>query len=205
MSDARFEPYDYDLEDENDPTQMRVLPEGRNGSACRVAFLASTHDLSTLARRVSDLVASDSRVLLVYVFGSYARGDIGPLSDLDIAVLLTRTASVAHSRADLIGAFSTLSGHTSVDLIILNQTPIELAYSVISQGKVLYARTLAERVEYEANVLGRYGDYLPFLRAQREDILEGAGNDRRVQRYRETLGRTQRTLGAPGTAKGTAC
>jgi hypothetical protein len=44
-------------------------------------------------------------------------------------------------------------------------------------------------------VLSRYGDYLPVLRAQRQSILEEGAHDRRVQRYREALGRTERALG----------
>jgi hypothetical protein len=58
-----------------------------------------------------------------------------------------------------------------VDLVLLNQAPIELAYRVIAQGKWVYEESRAVRVEYEAYVLGRYGDYLPVLRKQREQIL----------------------------------
>ena len=54
---------------------------------------------------------------------------------------------------------------------------------------------VATRVEYEAHVLSRYGDYLPVLRAQRDDILQRDKHAHRVQRYRAALGRTERTLG----------
>jgi predicted nucleotidyltransferase len=199
MSNAQFGPNDYQREDEHELAQMSVLPEGRDAEVCR----ASAPDLFTLAQQIGDVVTPDPRVSLVYVFGSRAQGDPGPMSDLDLAVLLTRTAPVAALRAELAHEFSAFSNGFPVDLIILNHASIELAFSVVSQGKVLFERSLAERVEYEADVLSRYGDYLPFLRAQRKDILEGAGNDRRVQRYREALGRTERTLGTLGTIKGT--
>jgi uncharacterized protein len=89
-----------------------------------------------------------------------------------------------------------------LDMLDLKQAPIELAYHVISSGRLLYQRSAFDRVEYESNVLSQYGDYLPVLRSQRDQILAGDQNDRRVQRYRTALERTRRTLGTPRTAKG---
>ena len=155
-------------------------------------------DIQSLQRRIEAIVNAQTQVRLVYLFGSQVGGEIGPLSDIDLGVLLARDAPVARIRAQLTHLFSVALGGNPVDLIILNQAPIELAYAVIAQGKILYQHDRAERVEYEADVMSRYGDYLPFLRAQRQDILEGGGNARRVQRYREALGRTQRALGASG-------
>lgn len=155
-------------------------------------------DIQSLQRSVEAVVNAQVQVRLVYLFGSQVSGEIGPLSDIDLGVLLARDAPMARIRAQLAHHLSAALGGDSVDLVILNQAPIELAYAVIAQGKILYQRDRAERVEYEADVMSRYGDYLPFLRAQRQDILEGGGNARRVQRYREALGRTQRALGTPG-------
>lgn len=45
-----------------------------------------------------------------------------------------------------------------------------MAFAVIAQGKVLLQRDLETRVEYEADTLSRYYDYLPVLRAQREEV-----------------------------------
>jgi hypothetical protein len=49
-------------------------------------------------------------------------------------------------------------------------------------------------VEYEAHVMSVYGDYLPVLRAQREEILRGGERGTGIQRYRKALGRTRRAL-----------
>jgi hypothetical protein len=71
---------------------------------------------------------------------------------------------------------------------------VELAYAVIAQGQLLYQRSAAERVEFEAKVLSLYADSLPILRRQREEILKDVGKETRIQRYREALGRTEQTL-----------
>jgi hypothetical protein len=48
-------------------------------------------------------------------------------------------------------------------------------------------------------LLGLNGDYLLALRSQRDQILEGDENAKRIQRYREAFGRTQRMLGPART------
>jgi predicted nucleotidyltransferase len=155
--------------------------------------------ITNLRQRIEAIAGAQAEVRIVYLFGSQIDGEIGPLSDVDLGVLLAPGAPVARIRAQLAPLFSEALRGVPVDLIILNRAPIELAYAVIAQGKVLYEQGLSERVEYEADTMSRYGDYLPFLRAQRQAILAGADDERRVHRYREALGRTQRALGTPGT------
>ncbi len=81
-----------------------------------------------------------------------------------------------------------------VDLVVLNGAPVELSYAVITTGLVAYEVSATERVEYEASILSRYGDFLPILRQQRNEILEDRDNETGIQRYRATLGKTQRLL-----------
>ncbi|MCL5960363.1 MAG: nucleotidyltransferase domain-containing protein [Chloroflexi bacterium] len=52
------------------------------------------------------------------------------------------------------------------DVVLLNRAPVELACAVVVQGRLIYQRDEATRVEYEAGVKSRYGDYLPVLRVQ---------------------------------------
>jgi predicted nucleotidyltransferase len=145
-------------------------------------------------------LASEPQVSLAYLFGSQANGVIGPLSDYDLGVLVERPS--AELRYRLSYHVGRLMDTDRVDLVLLNQAPVELAYAIIAQGRLLYQRNLALRVEFEAGVLSRYGDYVPILRQQRQDILQGGRHEARVHRYREALGRTERTLAAIGAAQG---
>jgi hypothetical protein len=86
-------------------------------------------------------------------------------------------------------------GTDRIEVVVLNSAPVELAYTVIAQGERLYERDVSTRVEFEADVMSRYGDYLPVLRALREDVLRGDRDGTRVRRYRAALERTERTLG----------
>jgi len=148
-----------------------------------------------LRDKLPDILAGLEEISLVYLFGSRIEGHLGPMSDYDLGVLIDRGADAGQVHARLTHELVRALQTDRVDVVVLNRAPIELAYAIIAQGKVLYQRDAAARVEYEAQVLSRYGDYLPVLRAQRDDILRGDTDDNRVQRYRAALGRTERTLG----------
>ena len=155
-------------------------------------------------------------VSLVYLFGSRAEkisegknGDtkIGPLSDYDFGVFL-------FGSKEEIADFSTgkrfklQSGLASkldskVDVIVLNNSPIELQYNAISFGVRVFESGPETRVEYESRVLSLYGDYLPVLRSQRDDVISGGNtSDARVQRYREALGQAERVFKQARTSEG---
>ena len=139
-------------------------------------------------------IAEMPYVKLAYLFGSRVSGHVGASSDYDVGVLLdpdadalAATARIAHELA--------LTLHTDrIDVVALNRAPIELAHAIIAQGQVFYQRDNVTRVEYEAQVMSRYGDYLPVLRAQRNDLLQENDYAPRIQRYRTAFRRTERTL-----------
>ncbi|MDZ7762720.1 MAG: nucleotidyltransferase domain-containing protein [Desulfovermiculus sp.] len=133
-------------------------------------------------------------IALVYLFGSRVEGNIGPQSDYDFGILLDRDADKAAIRSSLASDLASLLQSPRIDVVLLDQAPIELSFAVISQGEILYERDVATRVDFEAKVMGLYFDYLPFLRRSRDDILKEDPYAARVLRYRKALGRTQRTL-----------
>jgi predicted nucleotidyltransferase len=130
---------------------------------------------------------------LAYIFGSRADGKVGPISDYDIAVLYAKLHA-PNLRYELAHKLKKKLMTDRVDLVVLNDAPIELRYSVIASGIVVYEVNVKTRVEYEALTLSMYGDFLPVLRNQREDILKEGNNETGIQRYRAALGKTQRLL-----------
>jgi predicted nucleotidyltransferase len=153
-------------------------------------------DFEILVRKIEQVFNRMPEISLGYLFGSRFEGRQGPLSDYDWAVLVDWYSLEKPVQAILTHELASILQTSRIDVVILNRAPIELAYHVIAQGKLIYSRDIFTRVEYEANVLGRYGDYLPVLRAERHQILEGDAHAVRVQRYRTTFGRTERTLSA---------
>jgi predicted nucleotidyltransferase len=159
-------------------------------------------DVQALQDELSTILPCLEGVCLVYLFGSQVEGNVGPMSDYDLALLVDRAVDGRRVQARLAHELARALHTDRVDVVLLNRASIELAYAIVAQGKLLYEQDVATRVEYEATVLSRYGDYLPVLRTQREDILRGEDHDRRVRRYRAALGRTERTLGQIAAAQG---
>jgi hypothetical protein len=85
-----------------------------------------------------------------------------------------------------------------VDLVILNDTPIELKYKVVATGKIIFKKNSIVRTEFEADTLSQYFDYLPVLREQKKDILKvkskGERYEDRIKRYRAALRKTEEML-----------
>ena len=137
-------------------------------------------------------------ILLAYFFGSQLKGKTGPLSDYDIAILLSSEQTPFQFKYKLQHELVNIFNYERIDLIILNDAPIELKYHVIASGQIIYQKDSAIKVEFEADTLSRYFDYLPVLKAQRQDILDfkprGVKYDRRIQRYGAALRKTEKKL-----------
>ena len=151
-------------------------------------------ELHELREKIAALAQTYPAILLAYLFGSRVRGRTGPLSDFDFAILLDRGSQTPALQAQVHHDLALLAGTGRVDVVWLPQAPIELQYAIIGQGVWLYRKNLAVKVEYEADVMSRYGDYLPVLRAQKAAILQEGRRENRIQWYRTALGRTERTL-----------
>lgn len=107
-------------------------------------------------------------VVAVYVFGSFARGDAGPDSDVDLAfwrrersrpVLAEQPYSLAAQLEQALGR--------EVDLVELNRAPPDLVHEVLRDGKVLLDRDPAFRVRAEVRARAEYLDMLPVLHRYR--------------------------------------
>ena len=151
--------------------------------------------LQLLRDKLPDILTRVQALNLVYLFGSQATGRAGPMSDYDLGVLIARDANQDQIQAEFSHELACVLNTDRIDVVVLNSAPIELTYAVIAQGERLYERDMFTRVEFEADTMSRYGDYLPFLRALRKDVLRRDKDGTRVHRSRAALRRTERTLG----------
>jgi predicted nucleotidyltransferase len=156
---------------------------------------------SDLIEHLPALLDDFPSIHLVYLFGSQVTGNVGPMSDYDLAILEEGGSGEDELalQARFQYAISKLLMTDRVDVVVINSAPIELAYEITATGTLLYQKDLYTRVEFEAQVLGKHGDYLPILKPFMQQIIQGDAHGKRVQRYREALGRTERTLGTART------
>jgi predicted nucleotidyltransferase len=115
-----------------------------------------------------------------YVYGSVARGTATPLSDVDIALLLTDPIS-SYERLKLEltiqGDIATTCGLSSVDVRAINDAPLMVQGRVVQQGRLLYERDRARRVRFEVMTRKRYFDFAPVARRLRKAFLEHVRED----------------------------
>ena len=117
-----------------------------------------------LASALSPVFAGFPEIAAVYVFGSVARGDAGPESDLDLGLVLPRGATVLGSYrmvADLAGKVERHTRRRTVDVILLEpQGPI-FCHRVLAEGRLIYEADRDRRIDFESGVLVRAFDFRP--------------------------------------------
>jgi uncharacterized protein len=107
-------------------------------------------------------------VWAVYVYGSFARGEDWPSSDLDVAVLLPPGCHVVDP-LQLISDISQLV-HREVDLIDLRQAGDVLRREVLESGRTLFESDPEKVLAWEASALTRYGHYRDEVRGILDDF-----------------------------------
>jgi hypothetical protein len=119
-------------------------------------------------RLADELRQASAAVIAVYLFGSQARVDARPDSDIDVAVLLSGSG-----HGTLVGPLTELSGRLervlgrTVDLIDLRTAPPDLVHRVLRDGELLLERDPDERVAFEVRSRNEYFDLLPHLERYR--------------------------------------
>lgn len=101
-------------------------------------------------------------IVAAYLFGSTARGENVPTSDVDIAVLLRSydKKSGAALRFRLYADLCRELKRNDVDLVLLSLSGnLILNDEIVRNGQVLYASDDAAREEFELKVLHRCADF----------------------------------------------
>ncbi|WP_333654130.1 type VII toxin-antitoxin system MntA family adenylyltransferase antitoxin [Dissulfurispira sp.] len=106
-----------------------------------------------LSEKLTAIFHRIEEVEFAYLFGSFARGDEFPFSDIDIAVYLSRKASLA-DELKLYSIIGRELKHDNIDLVILNNTNnIILLEDIVRYGKVVCDRNPSSRESFELRVL----------------------------------------------------
>ncbi|HEU4707480.1 MAG TPA: nucleotidyltransferase domain-containing protein [Solirubrobacterales bacterium] len=132
-------------------------------------------------RRLSQALDKDG-VVAAMLIGSQARGEAGPLSDVDIAVWHEPDIEDSKQRLDLqlslMGAASRALGTDEVDVVMLNHAPPLLQQRAIRDAVRLVERDRAQRVRFETRAVLDYLDTAPLRLALKENLKRQFEEDR---------------------------
>jgi uncharacterized protein len=138
-------------------------------------------EIDDLAARIREALAPVQDVRLAYLFGSRARGNARPDSDVDIAVAYARgleLAGLERARQSVIEALTEVLGplRRSViealtealgplgeraDVVDLERAGTAVAFRALREGRRVLVRSEPDRITLEASIGRRYDDEAP--------------------------------------------
>ena len=106
-------------------------------------------------------------VLFAYLFGSAKEGNIRPGGDVDIAVFVDEKADRIELISKIVGLIEKHSCGAPCDLVFLNNTGEQLAFSVL-QGKILFIRSEARELHssFYSQTCREYEDTIAWMKKQ---------------------------------------
>jgi len=134
----------------------------------------SDRDATSSALRAF-FVTPPAGTVAVYLFGSVARAESAPGSDVDVAILFDqdppRTLQGLH--LGLADELQRALGRR-VDLIILNHAPADLVHRVLRDGILVCERSRSARIRFEVRLRNEYFDLEPIRKMYRRTAAQGA-------------------------------
>lgn len=121
---------------------------------------------SILEKARNELGAALPDAWAIYAYGSFARGDEWPGSDVDLAVLLPPGAVIPDKLA-LIADLSRAVGR-EVDVVSLRDAGLDLVHEILGDGEPLLVRRASEVLCWEAERMTDYALFNP----RRAEIVE---------------------------------
>ena len=132
-------------------------------------------------------------VAVAYLYGSAASGQMTPLSDVDVALVLAEEAKLSTDRLRfelaMADALSEACGLSEIDVRVINDAPLTVKGEIVTNGVLLYSGDDAARMKFETSVRSEYFDFLPVARAMRraffKDIAERGIHGQRAKSGRD--------------------
>jgi len=125
-------------------------------------------------QRYAPQILKDLPVQLAYLYGSTARGEETPSSDIDIAIVCDDEISPEQRLRLMLNVSAELSRRTGiaeVDVRVINDAPLVFRGRIACEGILLFARERAQQVEFETRTRDEYFDYLPVHKRLQDAFL----------------------------------
>ncbi len=116
--------------------------------------------MSDLDRKIVQAAEGIQGILALLVFGSRARGEARPDSDLDVAVLPESLDAGARRRlqADLAVALAELAPEGRVDVVLLDEAGDVLRHRALATGRLLLCRDRRAWSDFQVATFREHGD-----------------------------------------------
>ncbi len=130
--------------------------------------MLATNEIKTIQDYVTQ-----KPVALVYLFGSQATGEVGPMSDYDFAVLFDQSVSSSERfdlKLDLINLFSGVVRTDKVDVVDLNAGQTSFAFEATTKGICLFGNKQAQD-DFEFRTFQTFQDQRFYLKRYADQTI----------------------------------
>ena len=102
---------------------------------------------------------SHPEVVFAYLFGSLAKGEPMPLSDVDIAIFVNDVVDFAETKLEILGRLTDILQTDEIDLVLLNTANLPLIHNVMKNHKLIVDKKPFERHIFESLMMRKYFDF----------------------------------------------
>jgi predicted nucleotidyltransferase len=123
-------------------------------------------------------ISKDKEIVALFTFGSLARGDLKPLSDLDFGILVIPTLDRRQrfdKHLELIGVFNEHFETDEIDLVLMNDAPMRYSYNIIKSGELLFCSDSDILRDFIEKSIKLYLDFKYFRDEFDKEFLKGVG------------------------------
>lgn len=106
-------------------------------------------------------IAQKYKIKLVYLFGSHARGEATPMSDIDLAVLFAEDLpeqKYLDFQLNFGGEIEKTLNLCEVDVRALNNYSPRFRFTVYQEGKLIYTQDEDTRIDFQLKAFHEYQD-----------------------------------------------
>ena len=121
-----------------------------------------------LDRAIGSVLGKYPEIAAAWLFGSEARGDARPTSDIDVALLFEQRGTTALEVYELLGRIAAQLENVApgrrIDLVLMEQQGPIFQHRVLDEGRLVHDANPRRRVDFESDAMVRYLDFEPLHR-----------------------------------------
>ncbi len=135
------------------------------------------NELDDLIARLRPVLARYPQIAAAWVFGSAARGELRPDSDIDIGILLRDPRATAADEYMLLGELTArlevITAPRAVDVVLLEHQGPVFAHQALVDGTLILEPDRERRIAFESNAVMRGIDFRPTWEIAQRGQLQG--------------------------------
>ncbi|MFQ5454952.1 MAG: nucleotidyltransferase domain-containing protein [Nitrospirota bacterium] len=125
-----------------------------------------------ITKRLKEFFSISKNVIFVFLFGSFAKGNVTPLSDIDIAAFFRNTPDFYRIN-DMREELSELLNIAAVDIVVLNNASPIIKMQVLKKGNILVNKVPGIYNSFFVSTVKEYDDLKQLRKEVEENILRG--------------------------------